>query len=218
MPADGTSAATKIEKGTSARPFSSSQSRLHRLPVSNKERIGCLDAKRRFCARQQREILNLVEGCCIAAMCVRWTLRSGASSDAMCQRSDCSNGGLLRIGSQIDDSLRFACRALYLTRLSDCDLNAYTDCVSNVGHEELTLRCSRICIGVARPCFRSHAHAVEASVAAQFDDEMWPEALAPQYLFFNLCWKDIDAADDEHVVRSAKNFLHSTHGAHLSRQ
>ena len=105
------------------------------MPVSKKERIRCLDAKRRFCARQQREILNLVEGYCIAPMCGKWTLRSAASFDAMCQKSDCSNGGLLWIGSQIDDSLRFACRALYLTRLNDCDLNAYTDYVSNVGHE-----------------------------------------------------------------------------------
>jgi hypothetical protein len=78
---------------------------------------------------------DLVDGCCIAAMCKRWTLCSGASSDAMCQKSDYSNGGLLWIASQIDDSLRFACRALYLTRLNDCDLNAYTDCVSNVGYE-----------------------------------------------------------------------------------
>ena len=97
MLADGMSAATKIEKGTSARPFSSSQSRLHQLPVSKKERIRCLDAKRRFCARQQREILNLVEGYCIAPMCGKWTLRSAASFDAMCQKSDCSNGRLLWI-------------------------------------------------------------------------------------------------------------------------
>jgi hypothetical protein len=59
----------------------------------------------------------------LIARCVR---KAEMCSSAICcdvPKSAYSSGGLLWVGSQIDDSPCLACRALYLARFSDRDLH-----------------------------------------------------------------------------------------------
>ena len=116
--------------------------------------------------------------------------------------------GTILFASQIHDSPSLAGRSLDFAWFADRDVDTHADRVADIRGEQPALSVACNLIGVACPCFGQDAHAVETLVAAEFDLKMRTEAFATQYLLLNLGWKDVDAANDYHVVRSPPN-VHS---------